>query len=115
MKLETTRTITGKLETATSVGGRFSWSMYMDRGEVKDNATGRLIAQMAWLRKTERGSDPVDEETRGLVLEFFAALKEAQVIPATTTAVSENPPDKPGLPICPNCGSWCYGDCEANA
>jgi len=104
--MKTTRSPKGKLWTAES--NRFRWN-HSEPSELLDKAKGQLICQMAWMRKTERGSDPVDEDTSKLVKQFFADLEEAET--TKTVEVKIEQPKDPNAP-CHKCGSYCYGDCD---
>jgi len=95
---------------------RFRWNFTSPSG-LLDKKKGRMIYQMAWLKKTEHGSDDVDDETRKLVLQFFVDLEIAKKQAKADIANTMQPdpdPDPGAQEPCPRCGSYCYGDCKAN-
>lgn len=70
--------------------------------------TGRKIYQMYWMTNGMM-DEPVTGEVRDQALAFWAALKTATEPKVTT---HESRQENTGL--CPRCGTYCYGDCEAS-
>lgn len=59
---------------AQSACGRYRWFSLQD-GYIKDTVSGRSIYQMAYLKPTGFGSDPLPDDVAEDVLNFWAALK----------------------------------------
>ena len=114
MKLNVKKNFNGRIHKAESPNGRFVWSMHSP-SELLDTQKGRLICQMAWLKKTEFGSDPVDKDTASKVNEFFSDLKiaEKELQAEYLSSLEPDPDPDPGAQApCHKCGSYCYGDCD---
>lgn len=73
----TERTAAGGIAKANSEDGRFAW-WFGQEDWLRDTIVGKSIYQMGWMRIEKMGSDPLPEEDRQLVREFWAALDAAR-------------------------------------
>lgn len=101
----------GKPAKATSDCGRYTW-FWGQEDEIKDTVADRTIYQMSYMRREAFGSDPVPADVRLAVLIFWDQLAAAQSVEIAVAGNQD--PDVGAAQPCKHCGSFCWGDCQAN-
>lgn len=78
---------------------RFIWSAHQD-SDLRDKLAGKTIYQMAYMRTDAFGSDPVDDATKALAREFWAALRAEQARSEAAHQVNRvEDEDREGYPV----------------
>ena len=105
----TERTMTGTPAVVETETLKWIWTA----PDTLSHSSGLAIYQMQWVGQDGKftGEFVTGEDARQ-VRRFWRELEEMQKAPALVTPTTSNS-NETHSDVCPKCGTYCYGDCEA--